>query len=342
MEGYVEEGLLGLSTEVEGRIYLSSSVTRDLPCLEQCTLVTFQLVSPLVSSVKTPLHFQAWERALAQHPDGEFAGYVLRGIAEGFRIGYSRVSWPCESARRNMQSAKENPEVVKGYLKEEMAAGRVVGPLEMGSVQGVQISPFGVIPKSQPGKWRLIVDLSSPQGKSVNDGIRKEWCSLVYTSVDDIVKIIWGLGYGALMAKVDVKAAYRMVPVHPDDHCLLGMQWEGKLYIDTALPFGLCSAPKIFNALADAIEWVLCTGGVKYVRHYLDDFILLGPPGTNQCTRDVERVLDTFHDLGLPVAENKLVGPSTCLTFLGIEIDTVQMKLRLLEDKLERVKILVA
>ena len=173
----MEEGVLGHSTEVEGRI-LPTSVIRDLLCLEQCTPVTSQLVNPLVSSVKTLLHFRAWERALAQRPDGEIAGYVLRGIAEGFRIGYSRASWPCESAHRNMQSARENPEVVKGYLEEKMAAGKVVGSLEMGSVQGVQISPFGVIPKSQPGKWRLIVDLSSPQGRSVNDGIRKEWCML--------------------------------------------------------------------------------------------------------------------------------------------------------------------
>ena len=122
-------------------------------------------------------------------------------------------------------------------------------------------------------------------------------CSLVYTSVDDIVKIIWGLGLGASMAKVDVKDAYRMVPVHPDDRYLLGMQWDGRLYIDTALPFGLRSAPKIFNALVDAIEWVLGTRGMKHVRHYLNDFILLSLPGTNHCTRDVERVLETFHDI---------------------------------------------
>ena len=99
---------------------------------------------------------------------------------------------------------------------------------------------------------------------------------MVYASVDDIVRIIQGLGCSTLMAKVDVKAPYRMVPVHTDDCCLLGMQWEGKLYIDTALPFGLRSAPKIFNVLADAIEWVPCTGGVKYVRHYL------GPPGCGE------------------------------------------------------------
>lgn len=89
--------------------------------------------------------------SLAQHPVGEFAGYVLQGIAEGFWNGYNRASWPCDSAHRNMQSAKVNPEVVKNYLEEEMAAGKVVGQLEMGSVQGVQISPFGVIPKANLG-----------------------------------------------------------------------------------------------------------------------------------------------------------------------------------------------
>ena len=40
---------------------------------------------------------------------------------------------------------------------------------------------------------------------------------------------------GALMAKVGVKAVYRMVPVHPDDRYLLGMQWNGKVYIDPSL-----------------------------------------------------------------------------------------------------------
>jgi len=87
--------------------------------------------------------------------------------------------------------------------------------------------------------------------------------------------------------------------------------------------------------LPDAIEWML------YVWHYLDVFILLGLPGTNHYSKDVKRMLDRFHELGVPVAENKLEGQSMCLTFLGIEIDLVQIKLRMLEDKLERVKTLV-
>ena len=49
------------------------------------------------------------------------------------------------------------------------------------------------------------------------------------------------------MAKVDIKNAYRLLPVHPEDRLLLGMEWQGQVYVDTALPFGLRSAPKIFT-----------------------------------------------------------------------------------------------
>ena len=63
-----------------------------------------------------------------------------------------------------------------------------------------------------------------------------------------------------------------MVSVHPRDRHLLGMVWEGALYLDTALPFGLRSAPKIFNALADGLQWILEEQGVEVI-HYLDDFL---------------------------------------------------------------------
>ena len=49
---------------------------------------------------------------------------------------------------------------------------RVAGPFPSSLLPNLQISSFGVIPKrGQPGKWRLIVDLSSPEGSSINDGI---------------------------------------------------------------------------------------------------------------------------------------------------------------------------
>lgn len=70
---------------------------------------------------------------------------------------------------------------------------------------------MSVIPKkSNPEKWRLIVDLSSPLNASVNDGIQKETCRVSYVTVDDIVDRIVQLGRGTLLAKADIKQAYRI------------------------------------------------------------------------------------------------------------------------------------
>ena len=160
-----------------------------------------------------------------------------------------------------MISVTQHREVVEHYLGEEREAGRLLGPFKRGTLPHVQVSPFGVIPKSEPGKWRLILDLCSPTGNSVNDGIAKELCSLSYTTVDDIAVSVQKCGRGALMAKFDLKAAYRQVPVHPDDRWLLGMILEDDLYVDTTLPFGLRSAPMIFSAVVDALAFIIRSRG---------------------------------------------------------------------------------
>ena len=90
--------------------------------------------------------------------------------------------------------------------------------------------------------------MSHPKGGSINDGISPELRSLEYASIDDAVNIILQQGRGSELANSDVANAYRIIPVHPEDRSLLGMRWKGKLFIDTVLPFGLRSAPKIFTA----------------------------------------------------------------------------------------------
>ena len=154
----------------------------------------------------------------------------------------------------------------------------MLGPFPVCAIPHIQINRVGVIPKKTPGKWRLITDLSFPYGKSVNDGINPDITSLTYIRVDDVAQQVITLGRGAMIAKTDIEAAYRLLPIHNDDKHLLGMLWEGRVYIDTALPFGLRSAPLIFTALADGLEWVLKQRGVSYVAHYLDDFYHSGSP----------------------------------------------------------------
>ncbi len=132
-----------------------------------------------------------------------------------------------------MRSALDNTEVVDQYLAKEVGLKRVVGPFATSMLPEAMISSFGVIPKPhQPGKYRLILDLSRPKGSSVNDGIEPEVCSLSYASVDQAVRIIMLKGKQTQMAKFDIESAYRLIPVHPEDRLLLGMKWRGFLYVD--------------------------------------------------------------------------------------------------------------
>ena len=140
-----------------------------------------------------------------------------------------------------------------------------------------------------PGIWWLIVDLSSPHGVSVN--VEADLCSLEYLRLHEVTNRITESGRGTMLAKMDIASAYRMVPVHPEDRPLLAIQWAGQLYFDTRLPFGLRSAPKIFTPVADALQWVLEQQGVSWAAHCLDDYITMGPPGSDICGRNLETML---------------------------------------------------
>ena len=288
--------------------------------------------------VTSPLQLEFWRGQLAGHPDNDFAEFIVRGIEHGFRIGLDRSRTTLKPRRSNMVSAKEQPQVVQQYLEAEVEAGRVV-EIEDSLAACIHTSPFGVIPKKhKPGKWRLILDLSSPEGSSVNDGVSKELSSLSYVTIDDVVAAIQLAERGALLAKMDIKQAYRNIPVHPDDRFCLGMQWEGKVFIDTTLPFGLRSAPLLFTAVADAAQWIMEKRGARPVFHYIDDFITVGRAETSQCQRNVEIMEAVCEESGLPLAPEKSEGPATAIEFLGLLLDTEALEIRLPNNKLDRMR----
>ena len=188
-----------------------------------------------------------------------------------------------------------------------------------------------------------MVDLSSPKGLSVNDGIDPEEFSMHYIRLDEIIRMIAAHGIGALMAKFDVESAYRNVPVHPEDRYLLGLKWRGQYYVDLALPFGLRSAPYIFNSLANMVQWILVHNyKISDLVHYLDDFILVAPPGSQVCHHNLATALTVCQQLGLPLHPKKCVGPSTALTILGIHLDSVRQSAELPQDKLAALRELIA
>ena len=73
--------------------------------------------------------------------------------------------------------------------------------------------------------------------------------------------------------------------------------------------------------------------GANPILHYLDDFVTLGEPGSKQCNTNLHIIQQTCHDAGVPVE-----GSSTTISFLGIELDTMAMEIRLPADKLQRLQ----
>ena len=274
--------------------------------------------------------------SLRNHPDKAWTAQLIKGLREGVRIGVLPGA-PVTSATANLQSAKENPSVVDRYLVDEWSSKNIAGPFNPDQLKGLVHNRFGVIPKPhKPGKWRLIVDLSHPKGRSINDHISEADSSMEYSSVNDAARIITHLGRHTQMAKIDIASAFRIIPVHPQDCPLLAMRWKDKVYMDTQLPFGLRSAPTLFNAYADALEWILQQEGCNHLIPYLDDSLLLGPPHSPTCQQGLEHMLATCHRLGVPLASDKIEGPTTRLSFLGIELDSDAMEARLPQDKLHR------
>ena len=114
------------------------------------------------------------------------------------------------------------------------------------------------------------------------------------------------MGPGTQLAKIDIAHAFRNVPIHPSNRHLLGMQWGDRVFIDTTLPFGLRSSPKIFSAISDALEWILANQGMSSCLHYIDDFFTLGLANAEECRQNLHLMLWICNSLGLPLATNKL------------------------------------
>ena len=280
----------------------------------------------------TPLRCSEFQRSLSNHPDKAWVSWLLHSIKHGISIGFIGPRTPLKS--HNLISAYQHPDIINSELSTEIAAGRVLGPFTEKPFVNLRTSGLRAAPKKN-GKWRVILHLSAPYGISVNDGISKEEFSLHYSTVDDAVRLFLKHGVGCLMAKVDLKSAFRMVPVRAKDWDLLGMYWQGMYYVDTCLPFGLRSAPYLFNQFAEALHWILSSQHSVEAIHYLDDFLLVGPAGQQQCATSVQSTLSACGNLGIPVAFDKLEGPATQLTFLGITLDSTTQQLSLPLDKQE-------
>ncbi|KAJ1197584.1 hypothetical protein NDU88_001441 [Pleurodeles waltl] len=164
-----------------------------------------------------------WLNLYARRDDSKL---LYEGFRDGFRIPAAGVQSP--KFYKNQQSLNMAQEVAERKILKEFCLNRIAGPFDSPPLKDFVCSPLGLVPKKDPGEFRLIHNLSAPRRASVNDAIDPALCSVKYASLDGALTLLRKLGQGSLMAKADIESAFRLLPVHPDDYHGLGFQFRGK------------------------------------------------------------------------------------------------------------------
>ncbi|KAF5384159.1 hypothetical protein D9615_003180 [Tricholomella constricta] len=296
---------------------------------------TFRSSSPSPPPVPSRLVHDAWSFYLADYPDRTFVDSLLNIIQFGANIGFLGDNY--EQSCKNLKSASEAADFTSTSIQSLLDNSHAAGPYPSPPLPKFRCSPLGAVGrKRNPGKLRMINHLSWPQGRSVNDGIPDCEAHIVYDMFGCAVRDLRHLGTGALMAKLDLKEAFRHIPIRAADWHLLGFHWGAKFYHLLVLAFGLKSAPYIFNLFAEALHWIIQRHIPAALRHYLDDFLLIFHPSSDPlvCNAAIEWVTALGNELGLAFQDSKTVHPCTQLEFLGLELDSLAMEARLPSDKL--------
>ena len=282
---------------------------------------------------------------LQTFPDKLFASKLISGLSQGFHTGVKHLTLESFESK-NLRSALQDPDKVDELLSKEVNEGYWTGPYKTPPFKSYRVSPIGLAEHKYNHKKRLIVDLSAPHEDplhpSINDLISKEEFSLSYVKIDDAIKIIMDLGQGSWMCKTDVRAAFKIIPIHPSLWHLHGIKWNKQYYFATRLVFGSRSSPKIFDSLAQVVEWIIIHNyGITHTLHLLDDFIAIDHPNSEPL-RTMALLTHIFRILGIPLSNEKTTGPTQTIQYLGIILDTIAMEARLPLDKLARISHLLA
>ena len=284
-------------------------------------------------NLKSQLNPDAWDHHLQGYWDRQLP-FLIRF---GFPLDYNRDS-SLRSQETNHPSAVEFPEDIKAYLAEEMQHDAILGPYDSKPIEDLHISPMMTRDKPNAPHRRVIIDLSFPQGQSINAGIPKDQYLgtpfvLKLPTVDTITDQVRALGKGCKLYKVDISRAFRHVKLDPFEYDLLGLRHE-RYYVDTCLPFGYRNGSALFQRLSDAVRHIMRQQ--KYdVINYIDDILGIDLPSRIDASFDA--LCKLLPELGFQISRKKLEPPTTLLNCLGIMINTETFTMSIPPQKLKEI-----
>jgi hypothetical protein len=296
------------------------------------------------SVITTPINADAVEVALRQHPNREQVKYVVAGLRTGFDLGFGqldgkvlRANTNCERNKQSMSEEEALQDTLR-EVEEDVAAGRVT-ELDPATSRAY-CTPLDRRPKSN-GKFRIIQNLSFPKQDSPNDTVDSEQYHCRYPKAEFAAAAMRTLGARAWAVVVDVKGAFRLMPVHASQRYLLGFMLGGRLFVHNVAPFGGRATPAIWETLAQLVQWILrqriqAIVGRHAITHYLDDFlVILDSQAAAEAALAV--VLETLASLRIPAAPQKLQ-MAEAVDWIGMRFDFASSKISIMPERKERLR----
>ena len=242
----------------------------------------------------------------------------------------------CKKLQKNHHSALSFKSAINEYLANATKSQAILGPFEVAPIAGLCFSPIMTVPKDED-KRRVIVDFSYPSGSSINDGIPLstylgDSAEFSLPSVQAMVDRINELGQGCLLYKRDLKGAFRQFSIDPGDYRFCGLQWNGKVWVDTRLAMGLRSSAFCCQAVTEMVAKIAGRSG--HVLVYLDDFG--GAESGRKAQETFGKLGELLTQVGLEEAREKAIPPSTRMDWLGISFDTEEWTMALKPGKLDQ------
>ena len=279
-------------------------------------------------------NFAFIESALADYNDQQ----VIEFLKYGFPVD---CLLPTHNPRipGNHRGVRDFSDHMLQLLDKEVRLGGVHGPFDSSPFFNPHFSPLNSVPKKDSMERHMILDLSFPAGSSNNDGIHKDIYlgklqKLKLPSVDQLVVHIVQLGRGCKIFKIDLSRCYKQFFIDPIDFEKMGFIFQDVLYFDCTLSMGSRSSARCCQHVTDTVVFIYTKYGYFAV-NYLDD---LGRADTAERAMTAYDALGKLlMDFGLKEAHNKSCPPTYCMTFLGLEVNTILFTLTIPASKLKEI-----
>ena len=301
-----------------------------------------------LDNIVTPVDGKRFGELLKQAGyDRRKTEFIESGFTNGFPLHYNG---PTKVKRKaaNLKFRIGNKFELWSKVMKEVELKRYAGPFEEVPYEYFIQLPVGLVPKDGGKKTRLIFHLSYPRtGDSVNSSIDTSKCSVQYPDFDEAVKMCLEAGVSCCTGKSDMSAAFRQVPLMVTDFCWLILKAThpvtGKTYyfVDKCLPFGSSISCAHFQAISNAIAFLVFFRTKRKTLNYLDDFFFAAL-WKLFCDKQMEVFMDVCAEIKFPVALEKTYWGTTILVFLGLLLDTNRQLVCIPKEKVEKAQSLIS